>query len=56
MKTFALASLLVFLLLITTTLLAEKAPPWHWDDEEPTISDERDLPYPEMEMDSDIGW
>ena len=54
MKTFAFASILVFLLLLATTLLAEETPPWHWDDEEQVSTEEKGFDYQEME--NDIGW
>lgn len=54
MKTFAVATLMVFLIFMVTTVLAEEAPPWHWDDEEQIETDEKDLVNPEWQ--SDIGW
>ena len=54
MKTFILSSVLVFLMLMGATLLAEEAPPWHWDDEEIVSTEDKDSAYSEWE--SDIGW
>ena len=54
MKTFIVSSALVFLLMMGTSLLAEEAPPWHWDEEETVSTEDKNSAYSEWE--SDIGW